>query len=518
MMKKKHKDKLANFANWEVELQKAEDALAKELAAKGGEVDKKVAEIRAELVDAVGSYRASRERLGRLVVAYHQRFKDSKAWLQVEDALATALEYDNRKSVYNLRIATEQLMRLETISPKRYAALKRSGIVPAKMKYMPLVKGLLIGATEDETEEGAQAAFDRGYAPYMDQASTEETQKKPATKRTGDQLKEEITEKLAQMLTEIPESKWDEAIATICLEARERAHQNAESAKREAMVAPIAAPISENAVLTKPKGAPKAANSAATRINETQDGVVPTPVLPLHPWGDAPLCVIAADKDSPEKLQIGLPNDQLRSAPPQRLLIADDLCEQPITDYAKATLFRDMGRASRHTFMAHTRRPECLPQIEKKLLQGQWPSNVWIGASVESVQHVELVVALGESRVRHKWVSFLTFRSDEDLPLAMAYPELGVMLGRAVIEWVLFDYSNVTDEDEAYLVQASRDAKCAVFCSAEQFRLDFIRGKISEFAVRAHGRGPNWTAEQKTRRNLRELPPEFLRPGSLFGQ
>src|SRR5450756_98405 len=64
-----------------------------------------------------------------------------------------------------------------------------------------------------------------------------------------------------------------------------------------------------------------------------------------------------------------------------------DLFHEAVSDQFLARVFDVMRRASWHTFQVLTKRAERLEQLADVL---EWPANVWMGVSVETVSYTHL--------------------------------------------------------------------------------------------------------------------------------
>src|SRR2546430_2706295 len=80
----------------------------------------------------------------------------------------------------------------------------------------------------------------------------------------------------------------------------------------------------------------------------------------------------------PERLEL-----PLRWRTPRLIFVnsMSDLFHEDITDTFVADVFDVMEGASRHTFQVLTKRPERLAELAPHL---PWPSNVWMGVSIEN--------------------------------------------------------------------------------------------------------------------------------------
>jgi protein gp37 len=85
-------------------------------------------------------------------------------------------------------------------------------------------------------------------------------------------------------------------------------------------------------------------------------------------------------------------------------------------------IFSVMRRASHHTFQILTKRSERLPELNERL---DWPSNVWIGVSVESERYLYRIDDLRKSYAKVKFLSL--------------EPLLGPLYGLSLegIDWVI---------------------------------------------------------------------------------
>lgn len=75
---------------------------------------------------------------------------------------------------------------------------------------------------------------------------------------------------------------------------------------------------------------------------------------------------------------------------PRRVFVnsMSDLFHADVPDEFIDSVFRTMGRAHWHSFQVLIKRAERLPLIAPKLA---WPTNVWMGVSVESADYVSRI-------------------------------------------------------------------------------------------------------------------------------
>ena len=66
-------------------------------------------------------------------------------------------------------------------------------------------------------------------------------------------------------------------------------------------------------------------------------------------------------------------------------------------------IFQTMKQASEHTFQVLTKRSVRMVECAKHL---EWPSNVWMGVSVESNEHIERIKHLSQMSASVRFVSF----------------------------------------------------------------------------------------------------------------
>lgn len=94
----------------------------------------------------------------------------------------------------------------------------------------------------------------------------------------------------------------------------------------------------------------------------------------------------------------------LRWKRPQRIFVnsMSDLFHEGVPlDYV-LRVFDVMGRADWHCFQVLTKRADRLAELDPFL---EWPHNVWIGVSVESLDHVDRIDDLRRTRARVKFLS-----------------------------------------------------------------------------------------------------------------
>jgi protein gp37 len=79
-----------------------------------------------------------------------------------------------------------------------------------------------------------------------------------------------------------------------------------------------------------------------------------------------------------------------------------DLFHEDIPFEYVRDVFATMAKASQHTFQVLTKRHERLAELSPRI---SWPSNVWMGVSVESAEYLSRVSALRESGAQVKFLS-----------------------------------------------------------------------------------------------------------------
>ena len=80
-----------------------------------------------------------------------------------------------------------------------------------------------------------------------------------------------------------------------------------------------------------------------------------------------------------------------------------DLFHKDVPDNIIFELFEIMRSNERHIFQILTKRSERLPELDKKIL---WPSNIWLGVSVESQQYAYRIENLLRTKAKLKFISF----------------------------------------------------------------------------------------------------------------
>jgi protein gp37 len=130
--------------------------------------------------------------------------------------------------------------------------------------------------------------------------------------------------------------------------------------------------------------------------------------------------------------------------------------------------FRVFGMAHWHQFQALTKRSERLLQLSSEIV---WPSNVWMGVSVERPASMYRIIDLGKTGAKVKFISFEPWLS-ERRPLAALCPNLREILKVAGIHWAIIGGESSKDKDQArfmdlddvrYLIDECRAAGVKIF-------------------------------------------------------
>jgi len=129
-----------------------------------------------------------------------------------------------------------------------------------------------------------------------------------------------------------------------------------------------------------------------------------------------------------------------------------DLFLDEVDDIFIKQVFSTMVRANWHVFQVLTKRPErMLSWSKNNYKKSTWPSNVWLGVSVESTDYLCRVELLKKTPAKVKFVSFEPLLDKLDLhngsldgiDWVIVGGESGPKARRMPIEWVdgIFDYS-----------------------------------------------------------------------------
>jgi protein gp37 len=94
----------------------------------------------------------------------------------------------------------------------------------------------------------------------------------------------------------------------------------------------------------------------------------------------------------------------LRWRKPQRIFVnsMSDLFHADVPLAYIQRVFNVMRQADWHRFQVLTKRADRLAELDSSL---QWPSNVWMGVSVESTDHVDRIADLRRTRAKVKFLS-----------------------------------------------------------------------------------------------------------------
>jgi len=105
----------------------------------------------------------------------------------------------------------------------------------------------------------------------------------------------------------------------------------------------------------------------------------------------------------PERLQL-----PLRWKKPRRIFVnsMSDLFHMDIPDDFISQVFETMQRAKHHTFQVLTKRAERLEEwTSQNFTRASWPSNVWLGVSVENDEHNWRIVHLQRTPANVQFLS-----------------------------------------------------------------------------------------------------------------
>ncbi len=489
------KKKVADFATLQEKLQGLENEEF------GHAAEGNAATWRDQLIDAVHTFGLQREQLGILIADGEKYFKKTRVWLLVKKATARALGYKSRRSIDTLIDDAKRTQGLRKISPHRYEALERWGVIAAETRWAPFVKKLAEKVPADETEQGAQSKVEKKYHAFLRWKRMNSKRKKTSSALPIEKLNGKIEELLAKLFGQMRDKDLDAALEHIVDRAKQLAKQSAESPVQEDSSVPRdPGPV----LVARPKAHKQQPATPAKPTSLAAEGQAETV---LHPWGDGYLDLSVAGSIDRIRRNKGAKRIFVRDTP--------DLFEEKISPYLRKCLFKLFENDSRHTFQLLTTDIEQMSARlhEEKLIATGWRNNVWMGVTITSSNEFDRIEALGRLEIPNKWIALLPFYSSES-PLEDAFPDLEKRLKSSAVKWVVFGGVSAsewttTEKDERFIVHASHQADCKVFCTTLQTMEDFLAGEISHARLTEHIPLSWYGRETSEIRSIRELPDAF---------
>ena len=461
---------------------------------------------RDQLIDIVGTSRLQREEVGMHLVEGKKYYKKERVWLRLKEFVANAAGYRSPRSIDNLMEDARRARALREVSPERYKALERFGIIAAETRWARLIEQLTTETSETETTEEARNAVERLYKAF-DGKNAKGDPDGSDIELLNEQvelLKKKIERLAIRLFRLLPKEQRVPAIQQIVTKAAQQT-ENAEEQKSEVTSDPVQQSVSSNPVLNGLKaGTNKSTESARPNSSATDVRLQAA----AHPWGDASLGSIVPGDGDFGRWEI---NSRALRRPESdrhaRRFLVDDIFAECFTDYIASQHIKLFQKTPWHTYLVVSSNTRRLIQTSERTAALQWPVNAWIGTLITSTSAFDQIETLGALATPNKWVSFLPFKSGR--PIRESSPALEEILRKAGIRWVVFggDQINgweITEDDEEEIARASHAAGCPVYCTSSQTLNDMLAsGKVDPRSVPGIGR--NGTLPRETWK-LRELP------------
>lgn len=383
---------------------------------------------REKMLNAMNPKGSSRYDLGLAVRDYRAFYKQraEKTWRDEAGAkIASALGYKHLKSVNGL-IDDAELA--DKLGDELRDAMVAHGYDPAERKNKDFVTCLLRDDPRLQTPGEAAKLVDQEIARRS------EIETGPATT----EVQQKLVRRIANLVLKQPREARGTKLREIFDQAKSavqagltKAAGDVENKRGASVRVAHAGTMKRQGTVADSKSAGSALpnqEESASIAREVSAGSVPDPKH-LHPWGDACLNTFQILNSEPDSRRLYKFDRKLLygvrdNTKPTIYLVGGllDLFDPRVDDGLVDEHLNVFQDAWWHTFLALT------PQIDsvqrhwqrRKLMNRDlgFPVNLWIGATIDRVEHLERMRILHETGMSTPWASFVGYRSDQSHPLS----------------------------------------------------------------------------------------------------